>query len=149
MSKAKAAVLGAAFLVFVSGCGKPKPTILPAEGVVRINGQPLRKAVVQFVSKNEDYGLDWVSSGMTDDQGHYTLNCNGQPGAMAGPNLVLVRESPPPSLPMDQNGHPQTGAYYSSLGGRPVPQQYANVTTSPLTAEVKAGQTEYDFDLTR
>jgi hypothetical protein len=36
-----------------------------------------------------------------------------------------------------------------SLEGRPLPKRYANLVESPLTAEVKTGQKEYNFELQR
>jgi hypothetical protein len=148
MRNARAAVCGAVFIALASGCGKKAPAIAPAEGVIRIDGKPLKKVVVRFVPKT-DHGTDYIAVGVTDEAGHYTLTCQGRPGACAGENTVLVAEAELPSLPRDEKGHPKTGAYFESLGGRPVPRQYAKVLDSPLTADVQTGRTQYDFNLTR
>jgi hypothetical protein len=148
MRNARAAVLGALFIALASGCGKAPPAIVPATGVIRLDGQPLKKVAVRFVPKTED-GPQSIAIGVTDDSGRYTLTCKGKPGAYIGEYHVVVTEAELPALPKDEKGHPQVAAYFQSLGGRPLPEKYANVITSPLTADVQPGRAEYDFDLTR
>jgi hypothetical protein len=125
------------------------PPLVPVEGVIRshIDGKPLKKVVVLFVPKT-NYGPDYTAYGETDDDGHYTLNCNGQPGACVGENRVLIQETPPPaSLQRDDRGHILSGPYYQKLGGRPLPKKYTNLSASPLTVDVQASRTQYDFTL--
>jgi hypothetical protein len=147
---ARAFVFGAVLIVLASGCGggKATPTIVPVEGVVRIDGQPLQKVRVRFLPEGE-YGPDFTASGVTDEVGHFTLTCKSQPGACTGENQVLILETPPPALPRDAQGHPHAEAYYEKLGGRPVPPEYANVVSSPLKMTVTADQKMYTIDLVR
>ncbi len=141
--------LGAVFIALMLGCGtKPMPPIVPAEGFLRLDGKPLNKAAVRFIPTIDD-GSDYIASGVTDESGHFQLTCKGKPGACACTNQVVVMETDfPPELRGDK-GHPYQAQYRQSLGGRPLPSQYASLVDSPLTADVKAGQTEYDFELKR
>jgi hypothetical protein len=156
MRKWRAVVFAGAFVVVVLvgviiaalWPDKPPPTILPVEGVILLEGQPLKRASVRFIPQG-NYGPDYIAFGVTDEAGRYKLYCNDQPGACAGENQVLILETPPPFVPKDPKGHPQTSRYYESLGGRPLPKKYANAASSPLTAEVRADRTRYDFELTR
>jgi hypothetical protein len=147
MRNARLVVFGALFIALASGCGRA-PTIVPASGVIRIDGKPLKKVVVRFIPKN-DHGSEYIAVGVTDDSGRYTLTCKGKTGACAGENTVLVTESELPSLPRDEKRHPQTTEYFESLGGRPLPQKYGKLIESPLIADVQASRTDYDFDLKR
>jgi hypothetical protein len=146
--KARLAVFGAVFIALASGCGKTRPDVVPAGGVVRLDGRPLKKVVVRFIPKT-DYGPEYIAVGVTDEAGRYTLTCNGKPGACAGENHVLVAEADLPDLPKDERGHPLAADYFKSLGGRPLPVKYAKLIESPLTAEVRADRADYNFDLTR
>jgi hypothetical protein len=148
MGKVRLAFFGAVFIALASGCGKAPPTIIPAAGVIRLDGRALKKVVVRFIPKT-DHGPKYIAVGLTDESGHYTLTCNGRPGACAGENCVLVTEAELPQLSKDERGHPQTADYFESLGGRPLPQKYTRLVDSPLTADVQAGRTDYDFELTR
>src|SRR5262245_2230951 len=91
---AAAALLAAALLA--AGCNKTPPAIVPAEGVVLLNGQPLPHAEVQFVPMLRGFGGEYIAVAVTDDQGRFKLLCKGQPGACAGENKVTVTEGPVP-----------------------------------------------------
>jgi hypothetical protein len=148
VQNARLAVFGAVFIALASGCGKAPPAVVPAAGVIRLDGRPLKKVVVRFIPKT-DHGTEYIAVGVTDEAGRYTLTCNGKPGACVGENHVLVTEAELPDLPKDERGHPLAANYFKSLGGRPLPGKYAKLIESPLTADVRAGRTDYDFDLTR
>lgn len=144
-----AIVLGAVLIALGAGCGKaPPPPIVAAEGVVRLDGRPLNKAAVRFIPQI-DYGPEYIAAGVTDESGRFKLVCKGQPGACACENQVLVMEADLPPRLQSENAQIELAHYLQSLGGRPLPPQYGNLVESPLTADVKAGRTEYDFDLTR
>jgi hypothetical protein len=136
----------AAAVVLAAGCAKAPPPLVPVGGVVRLDGKPLKHVLVRFIPK-DDHGRDYLASGVTDDAGRFQLACAGKPGACAGENRVLVAEGPlPEHLVNDQAG---LARYYDTLSGRPLPARYASLINSPLTAQVQAGQTEYDLDLSR
>jgi hypothetical protein len=145
----RAAALGAVFIALALGCGKkPPPPIVPAEGVVRLDGKPLNKVAVRFIPQIDD-GADYIASGVTDEAGHFQLTCKGKPGACACANQVVVAETDLPPELKGEKGHPFLDQYRKSLGGRPLPPRYTSLVESPLTADVKAGQTEYPLELNR
>jgi hypothetical protein len=140
----------ALLVALACSCGKAPPEILKAEGIVRLDGKPLNKARVVFIPV-ADVGREYRASGLTDEAGRYRLTCNGQPGACAGENRVLVLEG---DIPQELRGESlevqaRLVKYQESLGNRPIPGRYGTVAQSPLKATVKAGQTEYPLDLTR
>jgi hypothetical protein len=142
-----ATAFAAALLV---GCGKTPPVIVPAGGVVKLDGKPLNNVEVLFVPQI-DFGPEYVARGVTDEEGRFSLRCNGQPGACACEHRVMIVEA---ELPKNVKGESQQAQqelaeYLQSLGGRPLPQKYASLVESPLTVTVRAGQTEYPLDLTR
>ena len=139
-------LVGAVFLALALGCAKAPPPIVPAEGVLRLDGRPLNKAAVRFVPLI-DLGPEYIAVGVTDDSGRFKLTCKGQPGACACASQVLVTETELPGELKGDKGHPFQAQYFQSLGGRPLPQRYGSLIDSPLNAEVKPGQTQYDFDL--
>jgi hypothetical protein len=143
---------GVLLTVLLAGCaGKaPPPPIVPAAGIVRLDGKPLNKCRVKFVPLIE-YGPDYVATGVTDEAGRVQLTCNGKPGACACENRVLVLESeiPPHLKGEDLRVQDQLARYLQSLGNRPLPPKYANLVSSPLTITVTADNQEYSIDLIR
>jgi hypothetical protein len=135
-------------LALSAGCGEAPPPIIDVQGVVRLGGKPLNKARVVFISQSTA-GQGYMASGLTDEEGRYRLTRDGQPGARAGENRVLVQESDPPRELLGESLEAQDRLvkYYQSLGNRPIPGKYGTVVQSPLRTTVKAEQTEYDFDL--
>jgi hypothetical protein len=133
-----------------AGCAKIPPSILQAEGVVQLDGKPLSKARVLFIPQIES-GREYIATGLTDEKGHYQMMCNGQPGACAGENRVLILESEdPPELRGESLAvQAKLVKYRESLGNRPIPPKYGTVVRSPLRATVTAEETEYNFALTR
>jgi hypothetical protein len=143
----KAGVVVLAALVV--GCGKaPPPQIVEVEGVVRLDGKPLKRAEVRFIPV-VDYGPEYLATGVTDDEGRFRLTCNGRPGACAGENQVLVMESELPNELKSETAQAELARYLQKLGGRPLPQRYANLAESPLTANVTVDRKDYSFNLNR
>jgi hypothetical protein len=142
-----AAFLCAALLV---GCGKAPPPIVPAGGVVRLDGKPLNNVEVLFVPQI-GFGPEYIARGVTDEEGQFFLTCKGQPGACACEHRVMIVEA---ELPADVKGESiaaqqALAEYLQSLGGRPLPKKYASLVESPLVVTVTAGQEEYPLDLSR
>jgi hypothetical protein len=141
-----AAVAGVALS---AGCGKaPPPPIVEAGGVVRLDGKPLNRVQVRFIPLI-DYGPDYVATGVTDETGRFQLTCKGQPGACAGECRVLVTEADIPRHLQGEGAQLELAQYFRSLGGRPVPEKYGDLTRSDLTVTVTPDRKDYDFDLTR
>ena len=143
-----ALLAGLAVMALPAGCSKAPPPIVQAEGIVRLDGKPLKGAAVRFIPLI-DYGAAYVASGVTDASGRFRLTCNGQDGACACENRVLVMEADIPAKLQSEYAQAELAKYFRDLGGRPLPPRYANLTESPLTATVTPDRAEYDFDLTR
>jgi hypothetical protein len=134
-----------------AGCAKAPPEVVPVEGVVYLNGQPLPHAEVQFVPTAPGLGAEFVSVGVTDERGRFALACGGRAGACAGDNRVTVNEAPAPDEARGTSADAQTrtSRYFTALKNRPIPLAYATVGKTPLVVAVAAGKTEYRLELTR
>lgn len=140
-----AAVLAAALAL--AGCSKTPPPIVPVEGVVLLNDQPLPNAEVQFVPVDPALGAEYTAVGTTDEQGRFRLTCKGQPGACVGDNRVTVADaSMPESLRGKQN---EEAKFAAGLKNRPIPARYNSVAATPLKIAVSAGQAEYKVEMKR
>jgi hypothetical protein len=112
-------------LLFV-GCGKSGPELAPVSGRVTLSGRPLEKADVVF---QPDDGKP-PAFGRTDAEGRYELAYKrGVMGGPVGQNTVQIRVS----RELVRNP-PKIAARFNSK--------------SELRREVKAGQNEFDFDVT-
>jgi hypothetical protein len=136
--------------VLLAGCGKAPPPIVKVTGVVRLEGKPLNRARVVYLPQTAD-SREYIASGLTDETGRYQLTCNGQAGACAGENRVLILESDNPLELRGESLQVQAKLvkYRESLGNRPIPGKYGTAVRSPLRATVTNQNTEYDFDLSR
>jgi hypothetical protein len=132
----------------VGGCAEPPPSIAPVEGVVRLNGKPLARVEIRFFPML-NRGPEYIAHGVTDEQGRFTLTCNGQPGACVCENRVVIQEAELPSHLKGENAQEELARYFQKLGGRPLPPRYQNLADSPLTANVTEGQQTISFDLKR
>ncbi len=137
-----------AALALLAGCARTPPPIVEAQGVVLLDGVPLKKAEVRFFPA-DDFGPEYIAKGITDEAGRFTLTCKGEPGACAGENQVIVVESPIPNRLRSDRAQAELAKYLQSLGGRPLPQRYANLVESPLKVDVQEGRKEHVLNLTR
>jgi hypothetical protein len=137
-----------AILLLTNGCKEPPPAILSAHGIVLLDGAPLPKANVRFIPQSK-VGPEFIATGVTDDLGKYTLQCNGQPGACAGENIVLVAEGDIPKELQSETAQRELAAYLRTLKNRPIPPTYSSPVSSPLHAAVIEGQPEYKLELKR
>lgn len=141
-------------LAAVAGCtgtGSDEPAegpdysnLVPAKGVITLNGEPLSGAVVTFLPEQWAPGV-----GETDEKGEYDLSTSDRPGIPPGDYKVAI------SLLLSAEGEPQGIGPRSSLAQPPgmlsakeyLPREYADLGSSKLTAHVdKAGGT-FDFDV--
>jgi hypothetical protein len=138
-----------ALALFIPGCGKePPPAIVPVQGAVLLNGAPLPNALVRFVPII-GYGSEYIASGITDDQGRFTLQCNGEQGACATETMVLVTEAPIPRKLQGENAQRELGVYFQSLKNRPIPKNYGTPVSTPLKTTVSQGQPHMKLELKR
>lgn len=137
------------FAVLTIGCGKePPPAILPAQGVVLLNGAPLPNALVRLIPKI-GYGAEYIATGVSDEQGKFVLKCNGMPGACATENIVVISEADIPPQYQGENRQRELAVYLASLKNRPIPSTYANLVSTPLQVTVSKEQPELKFELKR
>lgn len=145
-----AALIGLALLN--GGCAPKLPPIVPVSGTVYLNGEPLPFARIEFVPDLKHFGAETNSTAITDENGRFTLVCNlqQQPGAVVAAHHVTVMEHTPDEMRgMSAKAQQQLSEYQAKLKNRPIPEVYASVSQSPLTVEIKAGQSTYDLQLTR
>ena len=137
-------------MIVLSGCGSAetdRPTTYPVTGIVRYNGQPLAGAYVTFESTGAEAQTAY---GTTNEQGEFTLTTSESgDGAVPGPHRVIVQKleaaaagtsgDVPPGGPTAPPPKPK------SL----IPERYASVDSSGLTATVSAdGDNEVVLELT-
>jgi hypothetical protein len=137
--------------LLAAGCGGRPPAIVPAEGVVTVNGKPLANAEVEFVPMAKGLGAQYIATAITDEQGRYSLRCNGREGACACENRVVVRDPPTPEAGRGQSAEAQKEAarFKYSLKNRPIPEKYTSLVTTPLTVTPAPGRKENDLKLQR
>jgi hypothetical protein len=126
-----------------AGCTFNGSTTAPVRGKVTLDGQPVTRGIVHFLP---DAGP--AASGPLTADGTYRLSTHGtQDGAVIGNHQVYF--SPPPTdlsdYSMDDyvaNKPPPKNSRYE------VPHKYLSPSTSGISAEVKSGKNQIDFDLT-
>jgi hypothetical protein len=107
----------------IAGCGKSGPELAPVSGRVTVDGKPMENLDITFQPDE----MRPASYARTDASGHYELGYKrGVQGALLGQHTVSIRS-------LDTNP-PQIAAKFNSQ--------------SELRREIKAGQNEFDFDVT-
>lgn len=130
--------------VLAAGCGggaSDAPRTVRVKGEVLYQGKPVPQLSVAFIPEK---GL--LASGMTDDNGKFTLTTNkAGDGAAVGVYKVAIRFVPDeiPEMP----GFP--GAK-TKPPASPIPAKYADAKTSGLTQTVDedAAKNNFTFELT-
>jgi hypothetical protein len=76
-------------VIVLAGCGGG-PALVEVHGTLTHKGNPVANAVVHFLPENGR-----PSSGLTDEQGHFTLKYDaGHDGTLVGKQIVSVRALP-------------------------------------------------------
>ena len=117
-------------LFLVSGCSRDsnQPRTASVEGTVTYNGKPIDMGVIYFFSQEVDNARNGASQ--IRKGGVFNISTYGdEDGAVIGTHKV------------------QIDAYDKNNVNR-APTRYANVTTTPLTYEVKAGGNVFHIELT-
>lgn len=138
-------------LVVMAGCepAAPKregPPTYPVSGVVTQGGAPVAGATVRFELADGSN----ASTGRTDDQGKYTLSTfSAGDGALAGDyRVTVVKMEGGGSEAVSEDDPNYTGAPEAEAEAKNVlPEKYASVETSGLTATVAEGPNTCDFTL--
>ena len=123
-------------LLLSVGCGGDS-NIGQVEGVVSLDGEPLKRALVCF------YPTDGrASAGQTDEEGHYELQyIRNVKGAVVGPHKVTIstyidREDDPPASEFGGKGREET-----------MPPRYLDRRKTELSATIESGRNPVDFEL--
>ncbi len=136
-------------LALVAGCGgEVAPPIVPASGVVTLNGKPLPNAKVRFIPQ-VDQGSGYIAVGETDSEGRYEVKCQGQAGACACETIVTVSEGDLPEDLLGESAQRKLAVYLKSLKNRPIPRGYGSPVSTPFQITVTEGEEQYDFVLQR
>ena len=155
-----------ATVVLAIGCSRyvedkwsrARPATHRAGGVVEYQGQPVPRATVSFVARDESRGKEFSAVGLTDDRGRFTLQTfRPRDGAIAGSHRVMIEKR---SLGGGQAGDDKVPtnreeyeAQRAAQARSPkivseLPARYGDAKTSGLTAEVTAkGPNEFVFRL--
>ncbi|MDR2642876.1 MAG: DUF4198 domain-containing protein [Planctomycetaceae bacterium] len=120
------------------------------EGIVTFEGKPVADADVSFTPTTEQSGIPAV--GKTDSNGVYRLtSAQGgmfEKGAVAGEYEVKISKY----LDLDfvEPVNPQLGDVIPLANPKHhLPEKYADVKTSKLTATIKKGKNTFNFNLTQ
>jgi hypothetical protein len=138
-------------IAIASGCASSRPAIVPVQGVLILDDKPVPNAEIQFVPMERGLGAEYIAFGTTDEQGRFTLLCNGQPGACACENRVIVADASPPESARGQSSASQMemSRFYAGLKNRPIPPDYATAARTPLAVIVTAERGDYRIELKR
>lgn len=142
-----AACLG--LLLIAGGCGRGEggPPLVPAEGVVTLDGKPLANADVMFIPQEGTPGQ--ALFGRTDAEGRFRVGTpdGKRQGAAVGRYKVTIQKLVKPDgsdfIPDPNAGPMDTGGFRELL-----PPRYANEAETQLTADVPPeGSRELRFAL--
>lgn len=91
-------LLAGALILAGAGCTAKKTKVVPVQGIIRLNGEPLAGAGVLF----SPVGDGLPASGVTKDDGTFRLSCGRGDGALPGEYKVAI--TPPPETPSPPEG---------------------------------------------
>ncbi|SIN85929.1 hypothetical protein SAMN05444166_1306 [Singulisphaera sp. GP187] len=141
-------------VAFVLGCSSSEPSqspwevdpakLVPAKGVVTLDGKPLAKAVVAFMTSS---GMSSV--GETNAEGQYVVESAGHKGILPGDYKVSV------SYLVSPEGEPQGLGVRSSMqpsstmvsAVEKLPPEYSDLKQTKLSARVDTSGGTFDFNL--
>jgi hypothetical protein len=127
-----------AILLAASATGCFGPNAASVSGTVTLDGQALATANVSFYPDGGSGGAP--AYGQSDANGRYSLSTGSDTGLAPGKYVAVVVATKEPPQPYDATG--------SEIPPIPItPAKYANVETSDLRVEVKAGKNDIPLAL--
>jgi hypothetical protein len=148
-------VLYGALAVGLAGCdmGGPSFKLTPVTGTVKLNGQPLADADVQFIYDGTPPQEFLGSMGKTDANGKYELTTNKGKGTIDGKFKVIV------SKITDKSGNPVKENLEAGMDIQQmiqsgdaiqlIPPAYSDVSVTQQTAEVAGKPLVKDIDIVK
>ena len=138
------------FLPWIVGCSDNGLT--PVSGTVQVSGQPVRNGTIMFTPSGGPAAVGEIKDGS------YTLSTyKPGDGAWVGSHRVVIQATSigpssviePKSIEDELNPAPGSTGKMLVPGKVSwlVPEKYSQLQTTPLTAEVKRGVKEHNFDL--
>jgi hypothetical protein len=132
--------LAAVVILGASGCGN-SVKLVPASGVVLINGKPAAGISVQFLPEDVKGEKRPTSFALTDDEGKFVLQTyQGKDGAVPGPHIVLLADTLEDRPPQGQTAKMKSrlsGGHATVSGGL---KMMVPESSEPMT--VKVGGTD-------
>jgi hypothetical protein len=125
-----------AALVLFAGCDRSGLNLGSVEGVVTYKGAPLEKAGVLFKPEKGP-----MAFGTTDDQGHFRLSTANKDGALVGEHRVSISKTQQLSPQVAGERFPRYQTKFL------IPEKYGSPETSELSATVKRGRNQLEFNL--
>lgn len=126
-------------IIAASGCSGDGEKLVPAEGIVLIDGKPAANISVQFMPDVLQGGKGPTSFGTTDAEGKFKLQTNaGRLGAVPGPHKVTLTD--------DEDERPTQGQEAKKL---PRLDPKYSTATGGLSIEVKGDGQPIKIELPR
>jgi hypothetical protein len=135
-------------LIAAVGCGPTSTvTLMPVEGRVMLDGEPVRGCVVAFEPVDAHSKTGPQAIGIADSDGRFRLRTSGNRlGAVVGVHRVFVVPGDEAAMAAPRGLEEQKST--ASASPSPVPGRYQSAVTSGLEATVMAeGQNVFVFDL--
>jgi len=138
-------ILLAASLLTAAACSSSGGKLYPVTGKVLANGKPAAGAFVTFHPEGASGKDPVTSTGVTEDDGTFTLTTGSEKGAKEGKYVVTVMWTGPPKKQAEKTNT-------TTVGGIDAPDafdgKYLSRDKSTLKAEVKPGDNKLEpFDL--
>jgi hypothetical protein len=137
-------------ICLLMGCKESGPTVIPVQGAVTLNGQPVEKANVLFMP---DAGQPQAAAGITDAQGKFSLTTfigpKEYPGALPGAYKIVVTKSNMSGAVADSSGLSIDGMAANIQVEWIVPEKYSKPDTSGLSANVTPKIPSVQLDLVK
>jgi hypothetical protein len=125
----------------ISGC-RPQVSLVPAEGILLLDGQPLPDVLVTFMPEAAGPHPPIRSMGMSDESGRFTVRAETlSPGALAGEHRVIVEDLAILKAPRADDGT------VISLPDSRFPSFYSDPLKTPLRATVQVTQQPIELHL--
>ncbi len=139
-------------MVAAPGCKRSPPPLAKAAGVVFLDGKPLPRASIMLFPTFKGFGSSVIAVATSDEQGRFALECAVGQGVCAGTYKATVSEAPvPPEMMRSKSTDSATkiSQFYAELPNRPIPEQYGDLSSTPLQMEIVRGQESYELKLER